>query len=312
MTRPVRFGVALPQIGRSWDEARAAAREFESLGYDSLWVCDHVFGLPRPELPVLEAWSLLAAVAAVTGRAELGPLVSPPYLRNPAVLAKQIATVDRVSNGRAIAGLGAGWNEPEFRAYGAPFPPLGERLQALRETCEILRGMWTEERFSYSGSQFRVRDAFCAPKPLRPPPLLIGGGGERVTLRIVAEFADVWNNGSNEIAGLARKIEVLRRHCDAVGRDFDEIEVSQQCMVVLAEDDASARASLDKAARVFGPAFPAGMEEHGIWGGPEGVAERLRRKVERGCTLFVMEFFGRDTREPARAFAEKVMPALRD
>ena len=311
MPRPVRFGVTLPQIKRSWEEARAASLEFESLGYDSLWVCDHVFGMPQPQLPIFEAWSQLAAVAAITERVELGPLVSPPYLRNPAMLAKQIATIDHVSNGRVIAGLGAGWNEPEFSGYGAPFPALGERLQALRETCEILRGLWTEERFSYAGSQFQVQDAFCAPKPLRPPPLLVGGGGERVTLRIVAEFADIWNNGSNTIAGLAPKTEVLRRHCDAVGRDFDSIEISQQCLVVLAEDDAGARASLDKAARIFGPAFPEGMEEHGIWGGPEGVAERIRRKVDLGCTLFIVEFFGRDTREPARIFAEQVMPALR-
>jgi F420-dependent oxidoreductase-like protein len=309
--RAVRFGVTVPQIKRSWSDARQVAQELESLGFDSLWLCDHVFGVPQPQLPIFEAWSELAAVAAVTQRAELGVLVTPPFLRHPAMLAKQIATIDQIAGGRVIAGLGAGWYEQEFRGYGAPFPPLRERHAALEETCQILRGLWTQERFSFAGRHFHVEDAWCEPKPARRPPILVGGAGERVLMGIAARHADIWNNTTGNLGELPAKLESLRRRCAEVGRRFEEIEVSQQCIVVLAADDAAARDAIGKAARVYGPRMAAGLEEHGVWGSPGQVVERLAQKVALGCTLFVMEFFGRDPREPARLFAEKVMPAFR-
>ena len=134
MERRARFGVTLPQIKRSWDETRATATLVDALGFDSLWACDHLYGVPLPSLPIFEAWSLLAAVAAITERVQLGTLVTPPFFRNPAVLAKQIATIDHVSNGRTIAGLGSGWFEAEFQGYGCAFPPLRERMRALEES----------------------------------------------------------------------------------------------------------------------------------------------------------------------------------
>ena len=118
MDRPFHFGVTLPQIKRSWEEARGAALAFDHLGFDSVWVCDHVYGVPNPALPIFEAWSQLAAVAAITERVELGTLVTPPFFRNPGVFAKQLTTIDHISGGRVIAGLGAGWFQPEFEAYG--------------------------------------------------------------------------------------------------------------------------------------------------------------------------------------------------
>jgi F420-dependent oxidoreductase-like protein len=311
MARPVRFGVTLPQIKRTWQEARAAAVEFDRLGFDSVWVCDHLYGVPMPTLPILEAWTELAAVAAVTERVELGTLVTPPFFRNPAVLAKQIATLDQIAGGRAIAGLGAGWFASEFEAYGCPFPPVGARLEALEETIEILKRLWTEERVTFVGRHHAVRDALCEPKPVRRPPILVGGGGERVLMRIAARHADIWNNLAVAQGDLARKVEALRRRCADVGRDFAEITVSQQCLVVVAETDAAARAALERAQKIYGGHMGGGLEAHGIWGTPEQVVDRLRRHVALGCTLFVMEFFGRDTREPARLFAEKVLPAFR-
>jgi len=311
MTRPSRFGVTLPQIKRSWDEAQAAAIEFDSLGFDSVWVCDHLYAVPLPNLPILEAWSLLAAVAAVTERVQLGTLVTPPFFRNPAVLAKQIATVDQISNGRTIAGLGAGWFEAEFSAYGCAFPSLGERMRALEETAEILKRLWTEEKATFEGTHFSVKDALFEPKPVRRPPLLIGGGGERVLMGIAVRHADIWNNLAVFQPQLGAKVEALRRRCDDLGRDFDDIEVSQQCVVVIAEDDESARAHMEKAKKIYGGHMGASLEEHGIWGSPDAVIERIERHRALGCTFFPMEFFGRDTREPARLFAEKVMPAFR-
>jgi F420-dependent oxidoreductase-like protein len=311
MARPIRFGVTLPQIKRSWAEARDAAVEFDRLGFDSLWVCDHLYGVPMPTLPILEAWTELAAIAAVTARVALGTLVTPPYFRNPAVLAKQVATLDQIAPGRVILGLGAGWFAAEFESYGLPFPPVGRRLRAVEETIEIAKRMWTEERVTFEGREFTVRDAMCEPKPARRPPILVGGGGEKVLLRIAARHADIWNNLAVSQGELARKVDVLRRHCAEVGRDFGEIEVSQQCLVVVAPTDEAARAGLERAQKIYGGHMGGGLEAHGIWGTPSQVIERIRRHVTLGCTLFVIEFFGRDTREPARLFAEQVLPAFR-
>lgn len=311
MERPLHFGVTLPQIKRSWEEARAAALELESLGFDSLWVCDHLYGVPNPALPILEAWTELTAVGALTERVELGTLVTPPFFRNPAVLAKQVATLDQIAPGRVIVGLGSGWFTPEFEGTGCAFPPLPERQRALEETIEILKGLWSEDRFSYEGKHFRVKDAIGLPRPARPPRILVGGGGERRLMGIAARHADLWNNPAICQGQLGHKVEALERRCSQVGRDFATLAVSQQCTVVIASDDAAARQALEKAQKIFGGHLGAGLEEHGIWGAPGRVVECIERHRALGCSHFMIEFFGRDVREPARLFAEKVMPAFR-
>jgi probable F420-dependent oxidoreductase len=311
MSRRVRFGVTLPQIKRTWTDARDTAIALDRLGFDSVWVCDHLYGVPMPNLPILEGWSELAAVAAITERVELGTLVTPPFFRNPAVLAKQIATIDNIAGGRVIAGLGSGWFASEYEGYGVPFPPVGERLKALEETCQLLRRMWSEEQVTFDGTTAKTSEVWCEPKPPRRVPILIGGGGEKVLLRIAAQHADIWNNLAVSQSQLGTKVDVLRRHCDAVKRDPADIEVSQQCLVVIAADDAAAREALAKANRIYGGHMGGGLEEHGIWGSPAQIVERIERHVKLGCTLFVIEFFGKDTREPARLFAEQVMPAFR-
>ncbi len=311
MSRVIRFGVTLPQIKRSWEEARDAALEFDRLGFDSVWVCDHVYGVPAPQLPILEAWTELAAVAAITENVELGTLVTPPFFRNPAVLAKQVATIDHISGGRIIVGLGAGWFQAEFEGTGSAFPPLRERMRALDEAAEIMKRLFTEERVTFEGQYFQVRDAISEPKPVRRPPILIGGGGERVLMGIAARHADIWNNLAGFQPVLGQKVEALRKRCEELGRDFDSIEVSQQCVVVIAPDESSARSSLERAQKLYGGHMGAGLEKHGIWGSPERVIECIERHRALGCTTFLMEFFGRDTREPARLFADKVLPAFR-
>ena len=310
MARKVRFGVTLPQIKRSWEETKAAACEFDRLGYDSVWVCDHLYGVPLPSLPILEAWSLLAAVAAVTERVRLGTLVTPPFFRNPAVLAKQIATIDHISGGRTAPGFGAGWFEPEFRGTGSPFPALGQRLEALEESVQIMARMWTEEKVSFEGKHFSVHEVICEPRPANKPPILIGGGGEKVLMGIAARHADVWNNMAVFQADLPRKIEALKRRCDEVGRDFDSIEISQQCVVVIGETHEAAIKLLEKAKQIYGGHMGGSLEEHGIWGSPDEVIEKVERHRALGCSHLPIEFFGRDTREPARLFAETVMPAF--
>ena len=308
MAKRVQFGVSLPQIKRSWQEARIAAGEFDRLGFDSLWVCDHMFGVPMPTLPILDGWTELAAVAAVTERAQLGSLVTPPFFRNPAVFAKQVASIDQISGGRTIVGLGAGWFEAEFKAYGCDFPAIGDRMRALEETGEILKRMWTEENVSFEGEMFQVAGAICEPKPVRRPPLLIGGGGEKVLMGIVARHADIWNNLAVFQPQLGAKVEALRRRCDQLDRDFDTLDVSQQCVVVIGENEEQAQAQMEKAKKIYGGHMGGSLEEHGIWGTPDGVIDRIERHRALGCNHFVIEFFGRDTVVPARLFADKVMP----
>ena len=305
----VHFGVTLPQIKRPWADTRAAALEYEQLGFESLWLNDHLYGVPGPHVPILEAWTTLSAVGAVTERAQLGTLVTPIGFRNPALLAKMAATLDNITNGRLILGLGTGWFEMEFSGYGFAFPRLGARLEQLDEAATLIKHLWTDPQATFQGAHFTVDSVFCEPKPVRKPhpPILIGGGGEKVLLRIVAQHADIWNNLAVNQGDLAHKIAKLREHCAAIDRDPATLTVSQQCMVVIGENEAEAKANVEKAGRVYG-----GHLGPGLAGTPEQCIDKIRELAALGCTLFIIEFFGRDPREPARLFAERVMPAFRE
>ena len=310
MSHMPHFGVTLPQIKRSWTEASEAAIDFDQLGFDSVWVCDHVYGVPNPALPIFEAWSQLAAVAAITEKVQLGTLVTPPLFRNAGVLAKQVATIDHISNGRTIMGLGAGWFPPEFESYGIPFPSLGKRMQALDETVQALKALWTEERVSFDGEYCQLRDAVCEPKPIRRPPILVGGSGEKVLMGIAARHADIWNNMAVTQGQLAQKVEAMRKRCDEVGRDFSTLRISQQCTVIIEETEDAARQALTKAQKIFGGHMGSGLEAHGIWGSPAQVVDGIERHRSLGVTDFVIEFFGRNTRPAAQRFAETVIPCF--
>ncbi len=308
MTKP-RFGVNVPQIKRAWAETAAAAREFEALGFDSIWVNDHLYGPQSPSIPILEAWTAVAALAAITERVEIGTLVTPAGMRNPAHLGKAIATADAIAGGRVVPGLGAGWMEREFTDFGMPFLPVRQRLAQLEETAMLLRRMWEEDGpVTFAGEHVRVENLVCEPKPSRRPPLLIGGAGERVTLRIAARHADIWNNLAGHHADLARKVAVLRGHCRDEGRDPAEVAISQQCLVTIAPDEASAGPMIERAQRIFGGHLGDPTGPLALSGSPERIRDQIARNRELGCELFVMEFFGRDTREPARLFAERVLP----
>ena len=162
----VHFGVTVPQIKRPWVAAADAAQQFEAQGYDSLWVCDHFYGPQSPQLPILEAWSMVSALAAITKRVEIGTLVTPAGMRNPAQLGKIIATADNIAGGRVIAGLGAGWMPREFTDFDTPFLSTGERLAQLAETVELLKRMWgDEDEVSYSGRYVTTENVVCQPKP---------------------------------------------------------------------------------------------------------------------------------------------------
>jgi alkanesulfonate monooxygenase SsuD/methylene tetrahydromethanopterin reductase-like flavin-dependent oxidoreductase (luciferase family) len=307
----VHFGVTVPQIKRTWDESVSASREFEAMGYDSLWVCDHLYGPQSPQIPILEAWSLLAGLAAATERVELGTLVTPAGMRNAAHLGKVIATVDNIAGGRVIPGLGGGWMAREFSDFGVPFLSTRERLGQLRETVTLLKRMWTEPEVTFEGEYIQASNLVCEPKPPRKMPLLIGGGGEKVTMKLAAKEADIWNNQAVQQAKLPHKIDVLKQHCADIGRPFEEITVSQQCLVTIAPDEDSAGPMIASAKKIFGGHLGDPEGPLAIAGSPARVKEQIQKHIDLGCTMFLMEFFGRDTREPAKLFAEEVLPAFK-
>ena len=223
------YGLQLPDF--SWivgadpattmDRLRAAAEAGEEAGFSSLWVMDHMYQLPPlggAPAPILEGYVALGALAAVTKRVEIGTLVTGVTYRNPAHLAKQIATLDALTGGRVILGIGAAWHDLEHFAYGWDFPPAKERLARLHEAVTICRGMFDNESFSFSGDYYTVTDARVVPRPVRRVPIMIGGGGEKKTLRMVAEMADLCNIGGTANV-VAHKLAILDEHCAALGTE---------------------------------------------------------------------------------------------
>ena len=197
----------------------------EELGYDSIWVYDHFHNVPRPaHEAVFECWTTMAAISQRTSRVRLGQMVGCNAYREPSVLAKITASVDVISGGRLDWGIGAGWYENEFKGYGFEFPEPKVRIGMLREAVEIVKAMWTEPEVTYEGRYYQLHRAHNDPKPLQQPhpPIWIGGGGEQLTLRVVARLADVSNFGGNP-EQWTHKAEVLKGHCADVGRDYDSI-----------------------------------------------------------------------------------------
>ena len=222
----IRFGIATGQQGYQWPQLKHLWEAADRAGYDSLWTGDHLYAIMTdPSESSFEGWSTLAALSQHTSRARIGSLVNCNGFRNPCLTAKMAATLDHLSQGRFVLGLGAGWFEQEHRSLGFEFPPIPERLRALDEACRIIKAMLTQGRTSFHGSHYEIADAICSPGPIqRPrPPLMIAGRGEHLLLKIVAEHADMWNSQGNP-EEMKRLIEVIRSHGDRIRRDTGEIE----------------------------------------------------------------------------------------
>jgi F420-dependent oxidoreductase-like protein len=203
-----------------------AAKAAEQGGATLFTLADHFFQMEkvgRAEDPFLEGYTSLGFLAAQTTTIDLALLVTGVTYRYPGVLAKAVTTLDVLSQGRSLLGLGAAWYEREHTALGIPYPPLSIRFEMLEETLQICRQMWSEDDGAYTGTHYRLNETVCEPQPIRHPPILIGGDGEKKTLRLVAQYADIWNSISNDVDALAHKIEVLNRHCEKVGRDPGDI-----------------------------------------------------------------------------------------
>ncbi|OSC32460.1 LLM class F420-dependent oxidoreductase [Mycobacterium vulneris] len=203
-----------------------AAKAAEQGGATLFTLADHLFQMEQlapAQNPFLEGYTSLGFLAAQTTTIDLALLVTGVTYRYPGLLAKAVTTLDVLSQGRSVLGLGAAWYEREHTALGIPYPPLSTRFEMLEETLQICRQMWSADDGPYTGTHYRLNETICEPQPIRRPPILIGGDGEKKTLRLVAQYADIWNSMSNDVAELQHKIEVLNRHCDAVGRDPGEV-----------------------------------------------------------------------------------------
>ena len=234
----MRFGF-WPGPNNSWNDTLALAKHAEAGGWHSVWYADHF--MPNQEDtsgPTSECWTTLAALAASVPRVRVGALVSGNTYRHPAVLAKMAANVDNISGGRCVLGLGAGWQENEHKAYGIEFSTLGGRMSRFEEACQVISGLFSNEKTNFAGKHYQLTDAPLAPKPVQSPlPLLIGGGGEQRTLRIAAKYANEWNVwGTPEV--LAHKGAILNRYCEEVGRDPKSIAHSAQGMLTFTDDAA--------------------------------------------------------------------------
>ncbi len=309
------FGIQIePQFGFDYSTIRDLALECQTLGFNSMWLSDHLFLDARSqERNCLDCWTTLAALAAETTTLRLGSLVSCVSYRYPSILAKTAATVDVISGGRLEFGIGAGWKELEYRAYGIPFPPVGERISRFIEAVQLIQSMWTQERPSFSGRYYEIAEAFSAPKPIQKPypPFWIGGTGSRV-LRATARFADGLNvNGSPTTQEYGERLDTLRHHCEEVGRDFRSIRLSHFIQIITAGDGPSLERLVETEARRTGHS----PEEYrtqtrAFVGTPEECVEYLRSFMDLGVSQFMLLFPYRHESESLRLLTERVLPKL--
>jgi F420-dependent oxidoreductase-like protein len=270
---------------RLFEQVVSLATAAERSGFDSVFVMDHLYQIggvgPRTD-PMLEGYTALAGIAARTSKTRLGTLVTGVTYRNPAFLAKVVTTLDIVSAGRAILGIGAAWNEDEHRGYGFEFPPVRERLDRLEEALQICRAMLREEKPSFAGRYYRIQEALNFPRPIQPggPPIMIGGGGERRTLKLVAQYADMCNF-FGDVQTVRHKVDVLEQHCQAIGRDPGTIVKTRLGSLIIRDTQAEADRALQRRLQVPG-VNPEWVRLGYLVGSPDRVAEEAQKLLDAG------------------------------
>lgn len=299
--KKTKFGLFRPQYtpdGSAHEMMKSlsdSAKRAESHGFDSFWLTDHFYQVEsQGKVPdaVLDCWTALGAVAAVTDRIKLGTLVTANIFRHPSLLAKITSTVDVLSGERVFMGLGAARAEEEAKAYGIPLPPGAERLDRLEEAVQIITKMWTEERASFSGKYYQIEEAYCNPKPIQipHPPLLVGGSGERRTLKIVAKYADASNVFGSPVT-VKRKLEVLREYCRDLNRDYDSILKTKLVNVFIYRDREEAKR---RVASALQRKSQEEINEYATYGSPDDVLQQLQDLKAAGIEYFMVHL------EPAR------------
>jgi F420-dependent oxidoreductase-like protein len=287
----IRFGLQIPNftypgVGDRalFERISAIATTAESAGFDSVWVMDHFYQIrgvgPRTD-PMLESYTLLGGLAARTSSVNLGTMVTGVTYRNPALLAKIVTTLDIVSSGRAILGIGAAWNEDEHDGLGFTFPPVGERMDRLEEALRICRAMFTQSAPSLEGKHYRIHEALNVPPPVRGGiPILVGGSGERRLLRLAAEYGDACNV-FGDVPAIRHKLEVLERHCEDVGRDPATITKTRLGALVIAPTKEEAERKATEAAGKRGTSLEQ-YRGYAVIGDPDGVREQVDAYFDAG------------------------------
>jgi len=260
------------------------AKAADENGYAGIWLVDHFHTVPKPSQEVtFECWMSLAALARDTKRVRLGPIVSCNSYRNPALLAKMASTLDVLSHGRLNFGIGAGWYEHEYRAYGYPFPDAPERLRQLREAVQVILAMWEQEEATFEGKYYQVRGAINQPKGMQKPhiPILIGGSGEKVTLKLVAQYGDACNV-SGDFKTLEHKFAVLKQHCESVGRDYESIYRTASAFCAIADSDEEAMALVPE---IYKPE----LNETSLVGSPATIRQRISAMEALGVQELIVD-----------------------
>ena len=305
----------------AWEDTKEAVLLAEELGFDAAWAPDHLMlGRDHAEY---ECWTLLSALAGMTDDIRLGSLVLCNDYRNPALLAKMAATLDVVSEGRLELGLGAGWHEPEYEAYGWEYRDGFERLMRLDESIRLIKQLWNDDGsgVSFSGDRYEIEDAYCTPGPVQDPhpPILVGGQGEQVTLKLVAKHADVWNTDvfNGDVETLRHKIGVIEEHCETVERDPDDLTYSWDGHVICTRDEEKLDRLLDRMLPIqfeqeYQDQAPietaADAREFFVMGTPEECAEAIEARIDAGVTKFQGWFIDFPNTDGMELFADEVMP----
>ena len=311
------YGLQLPNFSLGVDDDALFERvadmavAADDTGFSSVWVMDHFYQLPPlggPSQPMFEAYTLLGALAARTRRVQLGAMVTGVTYRHPAVLAKQVTTLDVISGGRAVLGLGAAWYEEEHDGYGIPFPPVRERMDRMEEAARICRAMFTEDEPSFIGRHYRVSSARNVPRPLRAggPPILIGGTGRQRTLRAVAKYADACNLHGGP-ATVRELLDVLHEHCAREGRDPADIRVTRLGSLFLTDDEKEAAGFRDVVVAAVGEEQ---ARERMTIGPAEQVAAEVQALVEAGVDELIFNLPSARTAEQVAAAGDALAAAL--
>jgi len=306
------FGVQIePQYGFTYDMIRDIAGTAESLGFESLWVSDHLFMTDDSVgTPCLECWTTLASLARDTESLRLGPMVSSQSYRNPALLANIAATIDHISRGRLYFGIGAGWKEIEYRAYGYPYPRPAIRIRQLEETIQIAKMMWTRDKATFKGRYYSVENALCFPHPVQKPhiPVWVGGTGN-LTLRVTARNADAINfSWTHTPDRFGERLRVLEGHCKKEGRDYEEIRKSAGIMITMAETEEELQNKIKDQERRKDTPYLRYLSRQlpNLVGTPDLVADKIRDYLPLGVDHFILRFHFGEEIESMRLFAGEV------
>jgi len=284
----------------------------ENSGFDSFWVMDHFHQIQfvgKPEEAMLEGWTVISVLAGITTKIKLGTLVTGVIYRYPSVLAKVAATLDVLSKGRLFMGIGAAWNEQESLAYGISYPSNQERMLRLEEAIQIIRKMWTEEpSASFNGKYYQIHNAYCNPKPIQKPspPILVGGSGERKTLKIVAKYADACNLFGS-IETVRKKLNILKEHCKSVGRDYDSILKTKLGAIVVDDSEEIAKSRVKQA---FGGMPEEQINEFVIYGTPEDVSRHIELLEQVGIQYLIVDLEPSRELQALDTFANKVIKKM--